>query len=366
MSKKDYYETLGISRNASEDEIKRAFRRLARQHHPDVNKEAGAEEKFKEINEAYHVLSDQKKRAQYDRFGQVGGPGGFGGGFEGVDLGDLFEQGFGGFGGFGDMFESFFGGPRGGGRRRTGPERGDDLRYDLTTPLEAAATGEEREINVDHLITCDKCSGSRAAPGTSPVKCSTCNGAGQVSRSQRTMLGSFTQVTTCPACRGVGEVISSPCPKCRGNGRMRKTQTVKIKIPPGVDTGHRLRISGAGNAGERGGRAGDLYIFIRVTPHESFERDGADLYYKKKISIVQAALGAEVKVPTIDGTAALKVPSGTQPGTTFRMRGKGMPNVGGIGRGDEYVLIDVEVPTRLSKEQSELLKKFGISRGDIK
>jgi len=361
MARDDYYEILGVSREASEDEIKRAFRRLARQHHPDVNKEPGSEERFKKINEAYHVLSDPKKRSQYDRFGSSGGPGAG----PGFDFEDLFEGGFGGFGGLGDVFETFFG--RGGGPSgRRGPERGDDLRYDLTIPLHVAATGEEREIKIDHFITCEACLGSGASPGTSPEKCRECKGTGQVTRVQRTMLGAFTQIAACPSCRGTGETISSPCGKCRGTGRIRKTQTIKVRIPAGVESGHRLRVQGAGDAAMRGGTPGDLYIFVKILPHESFERDGSNLHHRKKISIVQAALGAEVKVPTITGTATLKIPPGTQPGTMFRMRGKGMPRLGGMGTGDEYVTVEVEIPTRLSREQSDILKKFGSSRGEKK
>lgn len=365
MPKKDYYETLGVPNSASEDEIKRAFRRLARQCHPDVNKEPGAEQKFKEINEAYHVLSDPKKRQQYDSFGHAG-PETFQGGFRDFDIGDLFSGGFGGFGGFDEIFETFFGrqrSSRGGG---AGPERGDDLSYDLKIPLDVASTGQEREIALDHFVQCGNCLGSGAAPGTSPVRCNTCRGSGQVSRSQRTMLGSFTQITTCPDCRGTGEVISSPCSVCRGLGRVKRSHTVKVKIPPGIDSGYRLRVAGAGNAPIRGGRPGDLYVFITVLPHPSFKREGADLYYKKKISFVQAALGAEVAVPTIDGTAKLSIPSGTENQTTFRLRGRGMPNLEGRGRGDELVVIDIEVPKKLSREEAELLQKFGKLRGESK
>lgn len=364
MPKKDYYDILGIQKNASEDEIKRSFRRLAREFHPDVNKDPGAEAKFKEINEAYHVLSDREKKAQYDQFGQVG-PQGFGGGSEGFDLGDLFEGGFGNMGGFGDLFESFFGGRQGTGRGRPGKEQGDDLRYDLSISLEAASRGEELEITMDRFVTCEKCRGSGAEPGTSPVKCSTCGGLGQVSRTQRSMLGAFTQITVCPACKGIGEVISSPCTKCRGSGRLKKAQTVKVKIPAGVDNGSRLRVSGAGDAGPRGNSAGDLYIFIRVLPHSQFIREGNDLHYKKKITFSQAALGAEVKVPTLEGTATVKINAGTQSGTTLRLRGKGMPELGGRSRGDELITIEVEVPHKLSREESDLLKKFGQMRGEL-
>ncbi len=364
---KDYYEILGLKKEASEDEIKRAFRRLARQYHPDVNKDPGAEEKFKKINEAYHVLSDPQKRTQYDTYGQGGGGFGGGQGFEGFDSSDLFGQGFGDTGGLGDIFESFFGGRRPERAKRGGKAQGDDLRYDLTIPLEVASTGEEREITLDHFISCEKCMGSGAAPGSSPVKCSTCGGSGQVSRSQRTILGAFTQITTCPTCKGSGETISTPCPACRGSGRVKKTQNVTFKIPPGVESGHRLRVPGAGEAGIKGGGPGDLYIFMSVSRHKDFERDGSDLYYKKKISFTLAAIGDEVLLPTIDkAVARLKVPPGTQQGTTFRLKGYGMPILGGRGRGDLYVVIDIEVPTKLSAEQAELLKKFGRLRGELK
>jgi len=365
---KDYYEVLGVAKNASEDEIKRAFRRLARQYHPDVNKASDAEKKFKEINEAYHVLSDKNKRQQYDSFGNVGGSP-FTGGSQDFDISDLFEGGFrnfGGFEGFGDIFESFFGGQPSKRGQKGGRIQGDDLRYDLKIPLEAAATGQEREIAIDHFVQCGTCSGSGAAPGTSPVRCSTCRGSGQVSRSQRTMLGSFTQIGTCPDCRGTGETISSPCPSCRGQGRTRRSRTVTVKIPPGIASGQRLRITGAGDAGVKGGQAGDLYIFVTVTAHPFFEREGQDLFYKKKVSFVQAALGAEVEVPTIDGTAKLSIPPGTQPGATFKLSNKGLPWLERRGRGDEIVTIVIEVPKKLSREEEELLQRLGKIRGDIK
>lgn len=367
---KDYYEILGIGRSASEDEIKRSFRRLARQYHPDVNKDPKAEETFKKINEAYHVLSDPKKRSQYDTYGRVGGPqfeGGFPGGFEGFDLGDIFERGFQGFGGFEDLFDTFMGRSRSERGRRGASTQGDDLRYDLTIPLEVAAVGQEREVDVDHFVSCDKCMGSGAAPGTSPVRCGTCSGSGQVSRTQRTMLGAFTQITTCPTCKGTGEVISTPCSNCRGTGHIKKKQTVTFKIPAGIDSGYRLRVTGTGNAGTRGGHSGDLYVFVTVAPHKDFERDGSDLYYKKKISFVQASLGAAIEIPAIDGAkSALIIPQGTQPGTAFRIKGKGMPDINGRGRGDQYVIVEIEIPTRLSREETELLKKLGHIRGDIK
>jgi len=365
MAKKDYYEILGLSKSASEDEIKRAFRRLARQFHPDVNKEAGSEAKFKEINEAYHVLSDPQKRQQYDSFGHQE-HGSYQGGYQDFDLGDLFSGGFGNFGGFEDIFESFFGRQPGGRGRSASELRGDDLSYDLKIPLEVAAAGQEREITLDHFVRCDNCMGSGAAPGSSPVRCNTCRGSGQVSRSQRTMLGAFTQITTCPDCKGAGEVISCPCSSCRGTGRVRKLHTVKVKIPAGIDSGYRLRVSGAGNAAPRSGRPGDLYVFITVLPHSSFKRNGPDLHYKKKITFVQASLGAEVTAPTIDGTAKINIPSGTEAGATFRLKGKGVPNLEGRGRGDEIITIDIEVPKKLSREEAELLTKFGKLRNEIK
>ncbi len=364
MANKDYYEILGVEKNASQDEIKRAFRRLARQYHPDVNKSPEAEKKFKELNEAYQVLSDPKKRQQYDTFGTAGP--GFQG-FEGFDFGDLFRGGFGRaaeeFGGFGDIFETFFGGGRRG--RRGGPERGDDLRYDLEIPLEVANRGEEREIEIEHLVSCDKCKGSGAEPGTSKQRCGNCGGSGQVRRTQRSFLGSFTQVSTCPKCHGEGEVISTPCKKCRGEGRVRTKNKISLKIPPGIDSGHRLRVSGAGNAGIRGGRSGDLYIFIEVSPHPIFEREGEDIHIKKLISFVQASIGAEVDVPTLDGEVKLHIPPGTQPHSTFRLKGKGMPSLHGRGKGDHYVLIEVETPQNLTKEQNDMLKKFGKLRGEF-
>ncbi|MBU0672257.1 MAG: molecular chaperone DnaJ [Candidatus Margulisbacteria bacterium] len=351
-SKRDYYEILGVNKNSSADEIKRAYRKLARQYHPDVNKEPGAEDKFKELNEAYQVISDPNKRSQYDYYGTAGGPAGGGAGFEGFYFGGGFE----GFGEFGDIFDVFFGGQRGG--RRAAPQRGADLRYDLRLTLEQAANGLEKEINIVHFVSCSTCKGSGAKPGTKPVRCSACNGNGQVKKSQRTILGSFTQVVTCPTCRGSGETISTPCDSCKGDGRAKKSQQVKVKIPAGIDTGFRLRVSGAGDAGQKGSPPGDLYIFIQVEPHHLFNRDGENLYYRTKISFVQAILGDEINIPTIDGEASLKIPAGTQPNTNFRLKGKGMPIVNQRERGNQYVLVEVDIPTKLSKQQAELLKQY--------
>jgi len=372
MAKRDYYEILGISKNASGDEIKKAFRTLARKFHPDVNKEPGAESKFKEINEAYSILSDNQKRAQYDQFGHAGAQfgGGPGGGFQGFDFSDLFRGAGGGgfsaeFGGspFEDLFESFFGG---GGRRHAGPRRGDDLRYDVTVTLEEAAKGFEKEIDLPHFVACPTCKGTGARPGTSPTKCGTCKGSGQVKRAQRTILGSFTQITPCPDCQGTGTIITSRCVECRGTGQVKKSHKVMVKIPAGVETGNKLRIPKAGDAGEQGGGPGDLYIFISVKDNPLFERDGADLHYKALITFVQAALGAELEVPTINGKASLKIPAGTQPNTVLKMREKGMPHLNSRSRGDQFVHIEVETPTNLTRDQMDLLKKFGKMRGETK
>jgi molecular chaperone DnaJ len=360
MSKRDYYEILGVQKNSSDAEIKKAFRTLARKYHPDVNKEPGAEAKFKEINEAYSILSDNQKRAQYDRFG------GAGAGFEGFDFSDLFRGGFGtSFGGespFEDLFESFFGG--GGGRRRTGPRRGDDLRYDISITLEEAANGIQKEIDLPHFVACQTCKGTGARPGTKPEKCGTCRGSGQVRRAQRTMLGSFTQITPCPDCQGSGEVIRSLCVECHGRGQVKKTHKVELKIPAGVETGNKLRITKAGDTGERGGSPGDLYIFITVKDHPLFHRDGADLHYKALLTFAQASIGFEMEVPTIDGKASLKIPAGTQPNTVLRMKGKGMPHLESHARGDQFVHIEIETPANLTGEQKELLIKLAKLRNE--
>jgi molecular chaperone DnaJ len=344
---RDYYEILGISKNSSQDEIKRAYRKLARQHHPDVNKDPGSAEKFKEINQAYQVLSEPNKRSQYDYYGTAAGPGGF----EGFDFGEQFR----GFGEFSDLFDVFFSRERAG---RSGPEAGEDLRYDLRITLVEAALGIEKELEVAHFIACSTCKGSGSKPGSSPVRCSTCNGSGQVKKSQRTILGSFTQIVICPACKGAGEVIQSPCPDCRGGGKEKKRHKVKVRVPAGIDSGYRLRIGGAGNAGSHGGPPGDLYVFISVEPHPLFNRDGVNIYTRSEISFVDAILGSEIKVPTLEGEATLKIPPGTQPNTNFRLKEKGLPHLGRRERGDLYVLIEVKIPAKISREQEELLKKI--------
>ncbi|NSW83275.1 MAG: molecular chaperone DnaJ [Syntrophothermus sp.] len=352
-SKRDYYEVLGVSRDASQEDIKKAYRKLALKYHPDVNPDKKeAEEKFKEINEAYEVLSDPEKRATYDRYGHAAfdptqGPGGFGaGGFD-----------FGGMGGFEDLFDMFFGtGTRG--SRRRGPTRGLDREMELEIDLEDAVFGAEKEIQVSRLETCDTCNGSGAQPGTEIKSCPNCGGTGQVRNVQSTPFGRFETVRTCPRCGGQGKVIEKPCKKCGGSGRARKTRKVTLRIPAGVDTGSRLRMAGEGEPGQYGGPPGDLYVYITVRPHKVFERQGNDLVCEVPISMVEAALGAEITVPTIEGEHKLTVPEGTQTGTVFRIKGKGVPNLRTHRRGDELVKIRVKTPTGLSERQRELLQEF--------
>ncbi|MGB4148476.1 MAG: molecular chaperone DnaJ [Tepidanaerobacteraceae bacterium] len=366
MAKRDYYEVLGVSREATEDEIKKAYRKLARKYHPDVNKEdKDAAEKFKEINEAYEVLKDPEKRARYDQFGHAGvGQGGF-------DAGDF--GGFGGFGGFGDfgsdIFDDIFdifGGSFGRSRRR-GPTRGADIRYDLEITLEEAAFGAEKEIEIFRMESCKNCNGTGAKPGTMPKTCPSCGGSGQVRRVQNLGPMQFTNVTTCTNCGGRGTIIEEPCPKCHGRGQSKVGRKIKIKVPAGVDTGSQLRMSGEGEPGELGGPPGDLYVVIRVKPHKLFVRQGDDLIYQAPISFVQATLGDEIDVPTLEEKVKLKIPEGTQPGTRFRLRSKGIPHLRGYGRGDLIVQVEVVIPKKLNDKQKELLVKFAkISGEDIK
>jgi molecular chaperone DnaJ len=359
VSKRDYYEVLGVSRTATQEEIKKAYRKLAVKFHPDKNPgNKEAEESFKELGEAYEALSDPDKRAAYDRYGHsaFNGPGGGGGGgFH--DARDIFEQMFGAFGGGG--FEEFFGG--GGGRRQKGSkQRGSDLRYDLEISLEEAARGVEKELEIERFVGCDTChsSGSKGSGGTRP--CTSCGGRGVVAR----QAGIFIQQSTCPECRGAGEVVSDPCGSCKGEGRVQRDSRIKIRIPAGVDTGNRLRSSGNGDAGVRGGAAGDLYVFLHVKDHDVFERDGSDLFCEVPMPFSTAALGGELKVPTLDGQSSIKIPAGTQGGTVFRLRDKGMPGLSGGRRGDLHVKAQVEVPTRLSSEQQEKLRSFSESIGE--
>lgn len=357
MAKRDYYEVLGVSRDASPDELKKAYRKLARQYHPDAyagNKEE-AEVKFKEIAEAYAVLNDPEKRAAYDQFGHAAadgqGFGGFGaGGFNGAD-----------FGGLGDIFDMFFGGA---GRQRTGPQKGNDLRINLEISFKEAAFGVERDIQVPKIETCDTCAGSGSAPGSKTKTCGVCQGAGQVQFAQNTPFGRVVQSRTCDQCRGSGKIIEKPCPTCRGGGQVRKTKNIHVKIPAGVDDGSRLRLTGEGESGLRGGPPGDLYVYIVVRPHKDFVRDGNDVICELNISFAQAALGDSVDVPTLDGTAELKVPEGTQTGTVFRIKGKGIPYLNGNGRGDQHVRVKLTTPTKLNDKQKELLKEFARLSGE--
>ena len=367
MSKRDYYEVLGVSKTATQDELKKAYRKLARKYHPDLNKDnEEAAEKFKECNEAYSVLSDDQKRAQYDQFGHAafenGGMGG-GGGFGGAG-------GFGGFGGSGmeDIFDMFFGGQggRGSSRAKSGPQRGADLRFDLEITFEEAAFGLEKEINLYRDETCDHCHGEGAEPGSKVESCPECNGTGYVRFTQNTMFGQMVNERPCSRCKGEGKIISEPCKECRGKGTVKRNKKLKVKIPAGVDNGSRLRVSGEGEAGAKGGPNGDLYVYLYVKPHKFFERDGTTVLCEVPINIVQATLGADIKVPTLDGQVTMKVPEGTQPGKVLRLKGKGIPSLRGGSRGDQLVRIKVVVPTKLSDKQKDALRKFAdISKDNI-
>jgi len=351
--KRDYYELLGVDRSVSAEDLKRSYRKLAVKFHPDKNPgDHSAEEKFKEIGEAYEVLSDSNKRAAYDRYGHAafqGGMGGPAGGFH--DPFEVFREVFGGGGG-GGIFDHFFGG--GGGPDPSGRQRGSDLRYDLQITLEEAARGCEKEIEIRKLDACEPCSGSGAQKGSKAVVCPTCRGRGQVVVSR----GFFQVAQTCPACHGTGRIIEKPCHSCQGEGRVEKTSRVKIKIPAGIDSESRLRSTGGGEAGLRGGPSGDLYVVVHIKEHEVFTRNGMDLNCEVPIPFTTAALGGEIRVPTLDGAVSLKIPAGTQSGSTFRIRGLGMPALQGLAKGDILTYVQVEVPTRLDSEQREVLQKF--------
>lgn len=358
MAKRDYYEVLGVPKNASEADLKKAFRTLARKYHPDANKDdPNAAEKFKEINEAHQVLTDPDRRAKYDQFGHAAEQMGGGGGspFEGMG-------GFGDQAGFGDIFDMFFGGQ--GRQRQRGPARGDDLQYELELTLQEAAFGAAKEIRIPRTETCETCHGNGAKPGTQPTACSKCRGTGQIQVTQNTVFGRFVNVTTCDRCRGEGRIVEAPCVTCRGRGLVQKTQKVELNVPGGVDTGSRMRMGGYGEAGERGGPPGDLYIVMRVRPDSRFKRQDDDLIREESISFVQAALGTEIEVPTLDGPEILKVPEGTQHGDTVRLKGKGIKHLRGGGRGDQRVVISVTVPTKLSAREKELLRELAEIRGE--
>jgi len=355
MTQRDYYEILGVPKNATNDDLKAAFRRLARQYHPDVNNEPDAEEKFKEINEAYAVLSDAERRAAYDRFGHAGVRGAGGAPDFSVDFSDFADI-------FGDLF-GFGGFGRTSRRARNMPRRGADLSYRVDLTFEEAVFGVDREIEITRDEVCQTCNGTGAEPGTSPVRCSNCNGSGEVRQVRQTILGSMVQVGTCPVCNGVGETISAPCHTCQGRGLERRTRTKVVSIPGGVDNGTQIRLAGEGQPGLNGGPNGNLYISISVRNHKFFRRRDQDIILDLDINIAQAVLGTEVEIPTVDGAAKLKIPAGTQPGKVLRMRGKGVPHLRSNGRGDQLIVINVDVPTRLTAEQRDLFEQLAKSLG---
>ena len=362
-NKRDYYEVLGVQKGASEEEIKKAYKKMARKYHPDLNPgDKDAEEKFKEVNEAYEVLSDSEKKARYDQFGFAGvdpnfgaGGGGYGGG-AGFDFGDL-----------GDIFGSFFGGGFGGGQARrnpNAPQRGESIRMNLTISFEEAAFGCEKELELDRYESCETCRGSGAAPGTSPETCPDCGGSGVVQTRRQTPMGVFASTAPCSRCGGRGKIIKEPCKDCRGSGMVRRRRKIQASVPAGIDNGQTISIRGQGHAGKNGGPAGDLLVTITVRPHELFRREGTSVLCEAPITFPQAVLGAELEIPTIDGKVKYDIPEGTQSGTTFRLKGKGIPALNGRGRGDQYVTVYIETPRNLNREQKEALKKFAEAVGE--
>ena len=358
MNNTEYYDRLGLSKDASQDEIKRAYRKLSKKYHPDINKEPGAEEKYKEILEAYETLSDAQKRAAYDQYGPDGANG-FGGqgSFGGFDGGA-------GFGGFEDIFSSFFGG--GATRNPNAPRQGDDLQYRVNLSFEEAVFGAEKEIHYNREVTCKTCSGSGAKPGTSPVTCGRCHGQGVINVDTQTPLGMMRRQVTCDVCHGTGQEIKDPCQTCHGTGREKQSHTVSVKIPAGVETGQQIRLAGQGEAGFNGGPYGDLFVVINVNPSDKFTRDGSTIYYTLNISFVQAALGDTVEVPTVHGNVEMVIPAGTQTGKTFRLKGKGAPRLRGGSQGDQLVTVKIVTPTKLNDAQKEALLAFAKASGDEK
>ena len=350
---KDYYDILGVDKNSTKEEIKKAYKKLAKKYHPDVNKDKDSEHKFKEINEAAAVLGDDQKRSQYDQFGDADAFKKASGGFGGFDFGNMGD--FASFD-FGDIFDRFFSG--GGFSRSRGPTRGSDIRADVEISLEEAAKGTSKKMNIPRIEKCEKCHGSGAESDSDIKTCEECNGSGTSRRTQRTPFGIFSTTSTCPTCKGKGQTIEKECKHCDGTGLVRKTRNIEVKIPAGAETGTNLRVAGEGEAGEAGAPNGDLYVIIHVKEHPIFERDGNDIYYKETISFIKAALGGEIDVPTLDGKAKLKIPAGTQPGTIFKMQGKGIAYLHGYGEGDELVEVTVKIPEKLSKKQKDILKSF--------
>jgi molecular chaperone DnaJ len=353
-TERDLYQLLGVERGASDAEIKRAFRKLAQQWHPDVSKDPEAEARFKEASEAYQILSDPDRRQRYDAFGRAG-----------VDAGAA-GAGFEGFGGFSDIFDAFFGGATGAGSARRGrPQPGSDLRYDLRITFEEAVIGAEKELDFRALGRCETCAGSGARPGTEATVCPQCEGRGEVRSVRQTMLGQMVNVSACPRCRGEGRIVETPCETCGGDGRTERKRSLRVTVPPGIDEGHQIRLTNEGEVGPRGGASGSLYVAVHVAPHQSLKRDGTELYYEASISIAQAALGTTLTVPTVEGTEEVEIKPGTQPDTEIRLRGKGVPHLRRSGsRGDLHVLVDVDVPRKLSRKQRELLEAFARESGE--
>lgn len=358
MNNTEYYDRLGVSKDASQDEIKRAYRKMSKKYHPDINKEPGAEEKYKEVQEAYETLSDDQKRAAYDQYGPDGANG-FGGqgGFGGFDGGA-------GFGGFEDIFSSFFGG--GATRNPNAPRQGDDLQYRVNLSFEEAIYGAEKEVHYNREATCKTCSGSGAKPGTSPVTCGRCHGQGVINVDTQTPLGMMRRQVTCDVCHGTGQEIKEPCQTCHGTGHEKQSHKVSVKIPAGVETGQQIRLAGQGEAGFNGGPYGDLFVIINVNPSDKFTRDGSTIYYTLNISFVQAALGDTVEVPTVHGNVEMTIPAGTQTGKTFRLKGKGAPRLRGGSQGDQHVTVKIVTPTKLNDAQKEALLAFAKASGDEK
>ncbi len=358
MNNTEYYDRLGVSKDASQDEIKRAYRKMSKKYHPDINKEPGAEDKYKEVQEAYETLSDDQKRAAYDQYGPDGANG-FGGqgGFGGFDGGA-------GFGGFEDIFSSFFGG--GATRNPNAPRQGDDLQYRVNLSFEEAIFGAEKEVHYNREATCKTCSGSGAKPGTSPVTCGRCHGQGVINVDTQTPLGMMRRQVTCDVCHGTGQEIKEPCQTCHGTGHEKQSHKVSVKIPAGVETGQQIRLAGQGEAGFNGGPYGDLFVIINVNPSDKFTRDGSTIYYTLNISFVQAALGDTVEVPTVHGNVEMTIPAGTQTGKTFRLKGKGAPRLRGGSQGDQHVTVKIVTPTKLNDAQKEALLAFAKASGDEK
>ena len=358
--KRDYYEVLGLSKGASDDEIKKAYRKMAKENHPDLHPgDKACEERFKEINEAYEVLSDPDKKAKYDQYGHAAfdPSAGFGGGAGFGDFGDI----FGGFGGFGDIFGDIFGG---GARQSNAPRKGESIRTNVSISFEEAAFGCKKDVTISRIEQCPDCKGSGAAPGTTPEVCPDCKGTGSVRTTQRTPFGMVQSNAPCSKCRGTGKIIHQPCPSCHGMGSVRKQHKINVTIPAGIDDGQTVSVRGQGSAGANGGPAGDLLVYVIVRPHARFERDGANVILEQEISYVHAVLGGDIEVPTLDGNVKLSIPEGTQTGSVFRMRGKGIPYLRGSGRGDQFVSVKVAVPRNLTGSQKELLKQFAASVGE--